>query len=130
MAFLTFVLRHALPHKFLDKSNWEGLVRGEVDGAFGGGEALKFVLEGLDHRRGREQTAVVRKRGEPHQHSVVLERRNPVADRLGGFRWHNGANRRAKLLQGVAPTPERPQDTHQSFSHPWRLSLPYSPSHF
>src|SRR6266436_6014732 len=102
MAFLTFVLRHALPHKFLDKSNWEGLVRGEVDGAFGGGEALKFVLEGLDHRRGREQTAVVRKRGEPHQHSVVLERRNPVADRLGGFRWHNGANRRAKLLQGVA----------------------------
>ena len=101
MAFLTFVLRHALPHKFLDKSKWEGLVRGEVDGAFGGGEALKFVLEGLDHRRGREQTAVVRKRGEPHERSFVVEGGDPIADGLGGLGRYGGPNRRPHSLQGA-----------------------------
>ena len=100
--FLAFVLRDPRLHQFLNKRRRQWLVRGEVDGPFGCGEALKFVLERLDHGRTRKQTAVLRKRGEPHQHSFVLERRHPIADGLGSLRWHSGPNRRAHLVQGAA----------------------------
>ena len=100
--FLAFDLRDPRLHQFLNKCSRQWLVRGEVDGPFGCGEALKFVLERLDHGRSGEQTAVVRKRREPHQHSFVLERRNPIADGLGGLRWHSGPNRRAHLVEGAA----------------------------
>jgi hypothetical protein len=100
--FLAFVLRDPRLHKFLNKCSRQWLVRGEVDGPFGCGEALKFVLKRFDNRGSGEQTAVVRKRGEPHQHSFVLERRNPIADGLGSLRWHSGPNRRANLVQGAA----------------------------
>src|SRR6202165_3317162 len=99
--FLAFVLCDPRLHHFLNKCSRQWLVRGEVDGPFGCGEALEFVLERRDHGRSREQTAVVRKRGEPHQHSFVLERRHPVADGLGSLRWHSGPNRRAHLVQGA-----------------------------
>src|SRR5216684_6121374 len=91
--FLAFVLRDPRLHQFLNKCSRQWLVRGEVDGPFGFGEALKFVLERLDHGRSREQTAMVRKRGEPHQRSLVLERRYPVADDLGSLRGHSRPNR-------------------------------------
>src|SRR5207245_2263842 len=100
--FLAFVLRDPRLHQFLNKCSRQWLVRGEVDGPFGCGEALKFVLERLDHGRSREQTAMVRKRGEPHQRSFVLECRYPVADGLGSLRWHSGPNRRANLVQRAA----------------------------
>ena len=63
------------------------------------GEALKFLLERFDHRCSREQAAMGRKRGVPHQHAFVLERRYPVAD---GLRWRSRPNRRANLLQSAA----------------------------
>src|SRR5712692_1749851 len=100
--FLAFVLRDPRFHQFLDKCSRQWLVRGEVDGPFGCGEALKLVLKRFDNRGSGEQTAVVRKRGEPHQHSFVLECRNPIADGLGSLRWHSGSNRRANLVQGAA----------------------------
>ena len=67
----------------------------------GRGEPLKLVLECLDHGRRREQTAVVRKCSEPHQRSLVIERRYPIADALGSLRWHSRPNRRANLVQGA-----------------------------
>src|SRR5712692_7644444 len=100
--FLAFVLRDPRLHQFLNKRSRQWLVRGEVDCPFGCGEALKFILERLDHGRTRKQTTVLRKRGEPHQHSFVLERRHPIADGLGSLRWHSGPNRRAHLVQGAA----------------------------
>ena len=39
-------------HDFLDQGNREGLVQGEVDGPFGGGEDFKLVLELLDNHGG------------------------------------------------------------------------------
>src|SRR2546427_7721092 len=100
--FLAFDLRDPRLHHFFNKCGRQWLVRGELDGPFGCDEALKFTLELLDHRRSREQTAVLRKRGKPHQHSFVLERRHPIADCLGSFRWHSGPNGRANLVQGAA----------------------------
>src|SRR2546425_5846534 len=100
--FLAFVLCDPRLHQFLNKRSRQWLVRGEVDGPFGCGEALEFILERFDNRGSGEQTAVVRKRGEPHQHSFVLERRHPIADGLGSLRWHDGPNRRAYLVQGAA----------------------------
>src|SRR6266704_5741025 len=76
--FLAFVLRDTRLHQFLNKCSRQWLVRGEVDGPFGCGEALEFILERFDNRGSGEQTAVLRKRGEPHQHSFVLESRHPI----------------------------------------------------
>ena len=100
--FLAFVLRHPRLHQFLNQRSREWLVRGEADGPFGCGEALKFVLKRFDNRGSGEQTAVVRKSGEPHQHSFVLDRRHPIADGFGSLRWHSGPNRHANLAQGAA----------------------------
>lgn len=100
--FLAFDLREPRLHQFLDECSRQWLVRWEVDRPFRCGEALKLLLECLDHRRGREQTAMVRKCGEPYQHSFLLKRRNPIADGLSSFRGHGGSNRRAKLVQSAA----------------------------
>src|SRR5258708_26188539 len=83
-ALLAFALRDPGPDEFLDECSRKRFVRGELDGSFGCGEALKFVLEGFDHGGSREQTAMARKRGEPPQHSIGLERRHPVTDYLAG----------------------------------------------
>ena len=56
------------------------------NGAFGRMQILEFLLERLDHRCCREQTAVLRKAGEPDQCSVMFETRNSVADRSRRFR--------------------------------------------
>src|SRR5258707_11381397 len=96
--FLAFDLRDPRLHHFLNKRSRQWLVGGELDGPFGFGEALKFALELLDHRRSREQTAVVRKCGEPHEHSFVLERRHPIADDLCSLAWRSGPNRSANLV--------------------------------
>ena len=45
-----FDLRDSRLHKFPDKRSRQRLVRGEVDGPFGGGEALEFLLERFDNR--------------------------------------------------------------------------------
>src|SRR6266436_76192 len=45
------------------------------------------------------KAAVLRERGEPHQHSLVLERWHTITDGLGRFPWHNGPNHRADLVQ-------------------------------
>src|SRR2546425_3752564 len=100
--FLVFDLRDPRLHHSLNKCSRQRLVGGELDGPFGCDEALKFALELLDHGRSREQTAVVRKRREPHQYPFVLERRHPIVDGLGSFRWHSGPNGRANLVQGAA----------------------------
>src|SRR3989441_12278234 len=96
--FLAFDLRDPRLHQFLNKCSRQWLVRGGVDGPFGWGEALKFVLKRFDNRGRGEQTAVVRKRGEPHQHSFVLGRWNPIADGLGSLRWRSGPNSPADLV--------------------------------
>src|ERR1019366_6145275 len=55
------------------------------------------------HNRGRgEQSTKVGKGSKPHQHSLVLERRNPIADGLGGLGRHSRPNRRAQFVQSAA----------------------------
>ena len=54
--FLAFDLRDPRLHQFLNKCSRQWLVRGEVDGPFGCGEALKFVLTRFDNRGSGEQT--------------------------------------------------------------------------
>ncbi len=115
--FLAFDLRHPRLHQFLNKRSRQWLVRGEVDGPFGCGEALEFVLKRFDNRGGGEQTAVFRKSGEPHQHSFVLERRHPIANGFGSLRWHSGPNRHAHLAQGAAG---RFRDTSKVFINVFR----------
>src|SRR5271157_899641 len=100
--FLIFDLRDSRLHQFFNKCGRQWLIRGELDGSFGCGEALKFLLERFDNGGSREQTTVVRKRGEPHQHSFVFDRRNPIADGLGGLRWHSRPNCCTNLVQGAA----------------------------
>ena len=46
--FLALDLRDSRFHQFLNKRSWERLVRGEVDGPFGCGEALKFVIGSIN----------------------------------------------------------------------------------
>jgi len=118
--FLAFVLRDSRLHQFLNKCSRQWLIRGELDGPFRCIEALKFVLERCDNRRSGEQTTVVRKRGEPHQHSFVLERRNPIADGLGSLLWHSGPNRCANLVQGAAGGF---RDTSKVFINAFRSAL-------
>jgi len=99
---LAFVLSDPRLHQFLNKCRRQWLVRWELDGTFGNREALKFLPESLDHGRSREQTAMVRKRGEPHQHAIALKRRNPVTDCLGSLRWNSGPNGCANMAQSAA----------------------------
>src|SRR6266446_10681695 len=96
--FLVFDLRDPRLHHFLNKCSRQWLVGGELDGPFGCGEALEFALKCFDNRGSREQTAVVGKRGEPHEHSFVLERRDPIADDLCSLAWRRRPNCRANLV--------------------------------
>ena len=100
--FLGFVFCDPRLHQLFHQRCRQRLVGREADGPFGDGVALEFVLEPGDHGRAREQTAMVGKGGVPHQHALVLERGNPVADGLGGLRRRRGANRRANLFQSAA----------------------------
>src|ERR1700747_1315754 len=100
--FLTFVLRNPRPHNFLDESGRQRFVQRKLDCPLRDGVVLQFVLECLDHRGGREQTAMFRERGEPHQHSIVLKCRNPITHRLSSLRWHSRANCLTKGGEGAA----------------------------
>jgi hypothetical protein len=100
--FLSFVLCDSGLHELFDQRNREGLVRREVDGPLRGGKAFQFVLKGFNNCGCRKQAAVVRKRGEPYQHALVLKRGNPIADDLGGFRRRSRLNCRAKFGEGAA----------------------------
>ena len=127
---LAFVLRDPRLHQFLNKCSRQWLIRGELDSPFGCGEALKFVLKRFDNRGSGEQTAVVRKRGEPHQHSFVLERRNPIADGLGSLAVaQRTESPRESCSRCCGRVPERRQGIHQRFSErrclsPQTLRLP------
>ncbi len=68
-----------------------------MDRPFGRGEIFQFILERVNHGGGGEQAAMVRERGVPNQHFLVLECGNFVADDLGGFQRHNGADGSANL---------------------------------
>lgn len=70
-------------HQFLDQCDRQRLFDGEVDGPFGCGEVLKLGFELFDYGSGWEQAAVIGKRGEPDEHSFILECRNSVADDFG-----------------------------------------------
>jgi len=100
--FLAFVLRDPRFHRLFNKCRRQWLIRGEVNGPFRCGETFKFVLKRFDNGGCWEQAAMVRKRSESHHRSFVLERRNPIADRLGSLEWESGSNRRANLVQGAA----------------------------
>jgi len=100
--FLLFVLRDPRFDYFLNQCGWQRLIYGEADGPFGCGVAFKFILERFNSRGSREQTAVVRKRGEPEQDSFVLEGGNPVTDGLGCLRWQSRPNRGANRVQSAA----------------------------
>src|SRR5208337_5377592 len=100
--FLVLDLRDPRLHQPPNKSNRQWLVRGEANGPFGSGEALKLIPEHPEDRGGWEQAAVVRKRGEPHQHPLVPKRGNSIADDFSGFRWGCGPDGRADLRQGAA----------------------------
>lgn len=63
-----------------------------MNGAFGGGVALKIVLELFNDRRSGKEAVVISKSGVPDQDTSVLECRNLVADDLDGFRRNNGAD--------------------------------------
>jgi hypothetical protein len=99
--FFAFDLRNSRLHQFLNKGNRYWLVRREMDSPFGCGKALEIFPKRVNNRGRGEQTAVVRKRGEPHQHPLVLERGDPIADGLGSLRRHSGPNRRAHFDQGA-----------------------------
>lgn len=86
----------------LHQSRRQRFVHWEVDCSFGGLVPLEFVLERFDHGRTREQTAMVRERGEPHERAVIHESWDAIADGLGGLGRHGGPNRLAHQLQGAA----------------------------
>ena len=97
-ALLGFDLGDSSLHQFLDERRGERLVRGEFDGAFGGGVAFQFLAECTDHRGCGKQAAMVRKSSEPHEYSLVFERGNTVADGLSSVAWRGGTNGRAELF--------------------------------
>lgn len=85
-----------------DQRSGEGLVDGELDGALGEVVGLEFVLELLDDGSGGEETAMVRKGGEPNEDFLVPEGGDAVADDFGRFRWRGGANHGAHVLESGA----------------------------
>jgi hypothetical protein len=66
-------------------------------------EALQVILDCVitDEPIGK-QTTMLRKRGVAEERPFVFERRNPIADGLGGFGRHDGSDDRADLSQGAA----------------------------
>ena len=97
--FLVFALRHPLLDELLDECGRQRLVQRKVDRSFGGGETFQFLLKCADDRGSGEQTAVVRKRGKPHQHYSVSKGRNSITNDLGSFRRDSGPNRCAHFEQ-------------------------------
>src|ERR1700730_5592112 len=100
--FLALALRDPCLHNFLDECSWHRFIQTKVNCSLGGREVLEFVLESFDNRGSRKQTAVLRKCGEPHQNLLVLEGRNPIADRLGGLVRDSGPNCGANLAEVAA----------------------------
>lgn len=90
-------------HDFLDESNGERLACGEVDGPFGGREGFPFFLEGFGHGGSGEQAAALREGRQPDQRSSIgFERRNLLADGLGGVGRPGWLNCCAHFVQGSA----------------------------
>src|ERR1700691_1516491 len=100
--FVLQLLRYPRLYQFPQQSCRQRLVQGEVDRSSGSDVAPEFFFEGGDYGRGREKTAMIRKRGVPQQRTMVFERGNFVADRFGGVRRNGGTNGRAHLMQGAA----------------------------
>src|SRR5579864_1320245 len=98
--FLVFALRHPLLDELLDECGRQRLVQRKVDRSFGGGETFQFLLKCADDRGSGEQTAVVRKRGKPHQHYSVSKGRNSITNDLGSFRRDSGPNA-ARILSNA-----------------------------
>jgi hypothetical protein len=86
--FLLGRLSESCLYHFLHQGGWQRLVQLEVDGPFGGLVPFEFVPERFDHGCTREQTAIVRKRGEPHERPLEPEGRNPITDDRGGVCRH------------------------------------------
>src|SRR5690348_15557198 len=96
---LALHLRDARLHHLLNERGGQRLVRGKLDGPLGRGVALEIALEFLDHRCRGEQTAVIRKRREPQQNTVVLDCRNPVADGFISLRRGRGPDCSTNLVE-------------------------------
>src|SRR5882762_5324786 len=99
---LALVLGYPRLHQFLDKCGGQRFVCWELDSSFGCREGFEFIFELFDNRSSGEQTAVLRKGGKPHQHSIVPEGRHSIADDFGRLRRDSGTNRRAHLVKHAA----------------------------
>lgn len=84
---------------FLDEGGRQGLVDGELDGAFGDGEGLQVRAELFDHRGSGEKGTMLGEGSKPDYNLFVVEGRNAVGDRFGGLAGNSGANRSADFLE-------------------------------
>jgi len=92
-ASLTLDLREPCLHYFPNKRCGKRLVDGKVDGPFGGEKLTKLMFKHSDDRSCGEQTAMVRKPGEPHENACfVFECGNAIANCLDCIPRHRGPN--------------------------------------
>src|SRR5258708_4020588 len=116
-----FVFRDPNLHDLLQQRSRQRLIHREANGPPGCREVFKFLLELLDYTGARrEQAAMVLERRVTDQHSLVLERRNPVADNLGGLGRHHGLNDRTGPFQSAA---SRLGHTREIFVHVLRSNF-------
>src|ERR1700722_7948107 len=113
-------LRHSRLHHFLNQCRRQRLVRRKLYSPLRHRKSRKLISKLLNHRRGREQAAMLRKPRVPHQHLLRLERRNLVTDYLHSFRSHRRPNHRAHLLQSA---PHWFRGRRNIFLHPLRSIL-------
>src|SRR6184192_3079195 len=95
---LVLVLRDTLLDELPHQRRGEGLVGGKANGALGRGVRRELLLERLRDVGAHEEAAVILERSVAHQHAVVLEHRDPVADDLGRL-GRGGLDRLAQLLE-------------------------------
>src|SRR5439155_455080 len=97
-SLLVLVLRDTRLDELPHQRRGEGLVGGEANGALGRGVRRELLLERLRDIGAHEEAAVILERSVAHQHAVVLEHRDPVADDLGRL-GRGGLDRLAQLLE-------------------------------
>jgi hypothetical protein len=101
--FLGLVLGDPSFHDLPNEGCGQRLIRCESDRPFGARIIPQLVRKLLQQfAAGGKETAMVGEGSVRHKHSVVLERRNAVADRFCRFLRSRRANRRADLLQSGA----------------------------
>lgn len=86
-------------YQFLYQGFWQFLVDREVNGSFAGSEALQCVFERLDDRGSWKQAAMIGKSCIPHQHLLMSESRNTIADDLHSLCGYSRADALAHLVQ-------------------------------